>query len=58
MTEFRLLHAVLEYRVGWGLKATDRARPLLIPYMYVEDWAILGLEASVTGALTSHPAVS
>jgi hypothetical protein len=43
-------------RVGGALKATDRARPLLIPYML--DWAILGLEASVIGVLTGHPAVS
>jgi hypothetical protein len=42
----------------WGGPKTDRSSSIALNTMCVEDWAILGLEASVAGVLTRHPAVS
>ena len=37
---------------------SDQSSSIALNTMCVEDWAILGLEASVAGVLTEHPAVS
>jgi hypothetical protein len=42
---------------GGGPKS-DQSSSIALNTMCVEDWAILGLEASVAGVLNGHPAVS
>ena len=54
--------AVLNYlvrstsRVGGGPKS-DRSSSTALKTLDVEDWAILGLETALAGALSGHPAV-